>query len=182
MVCVVSRDPSAIAGAQVTVALPDAPKILQSVADVITVSGVSPLLSVVQAIEYSRGFGDNVKKLFVWMGIQQMATILPVFAMLILRMPLAISPMYAVLLSTIMSFVPGLALMCEQPDIDAIIYRKTDEEKMNGNIRVFTKMRVIVFTYLVMGCIAASAGFCAFYTSMNQMGFPVYSMYGMLNA
>lgn len=50
-----------------------------------------------------------------------MAQILPIFALIVLRIPLAISAIFMILLSCLLSILPALSLAREEPEIDIMI-------------------------------------------------------------
>jgi len=92
----------------------------------------------------------------------------------ILRIPLAISPIFMVILSLISNCIPVIALAREQPDVER--RRKTP----GANNRVIT-LKLILYSFFFLGFIATGAGYVSYYTTLNRLGFPVKSIFGMLN-
>lgn len=104
-----------------------------------------------------------------------MASIVPILATIILRIPLAISAMFMILISCIFNFIPAIALAKEKSEIPLL----SQKPKVDVHSNKIISFKLVFCSFLFTGMIASSAGFISFYTAMNSFGFPVLSLFGM---
>ncbi|EAR95651.1 E1-E2 ATPase family protein (macronuclear) [Tetrahymena thermophila SB210] len=150
----------------------------------------SDISAALEAIEEGRCYMENTKKIFALSGSTKMSQILPLLAFIILRIPLALSAMFMILLSCVTNFIPALSLAKEDPDID-ILFIKQDYQQY-GNMQKITSQPkqtsnkvatfgLFFYSYFFIGAIAAGAGFCAYFTTMNHLGFPIKSTFQLFD-
>ncbi|KAL4497971.1 hypothetical protein ABPG72_014828 [Tetrahymena utriculariae] len=147
----------------------------------------SDIQAALEAIEEGRCYMENVKKIFALSGSTKMSQILPLLAYIILRIPLALSAMFMILLSCVTNFIPALSLAKEDPDIDILLVKQNYEQ--NGKISTQPKQSsnkvatfgLFFYSYFFIGAIAAGAGFCAYFTTMNHLGFPIKSTFQLFD-
>ncbi|KAL4453713.1 hypothetical protein ABPG74_009609 [Tetrahymena malaccensis] len=150
----------------------------------------SDIQAALEAIEEGRCYMENVKKIFALSGSTKMPQILPLLAYIILRIPLALSAMFMILLSCVTNFIPALSLAKEDPDIDIILVKQ--DYQLNGNVQQISAQPkqssnkvatfgLFFYSYFFIGAIAAGAGFCAYFTTMNHLGFPIKSTFQLFD-
>lgn len=121
--------------------------------------------SIVDGIEEGRKIFDNLKKTIVYLLTSNCTEIIPFIGMVLMGLPLPLSSVFMLVICVGTDILPALSLAYEDAELDIMTRKpRTKAEHL-------VSRKLLVHSYLLMGWIATSAGFIAYFTTMQAFGF-----------
>ena len=131
--------------------------------------------SIVNGIEEGRKIFDNLKKTIVYILASNIVEICPVFAFVILGVPLPISSIFMLCIDVGTDILPAISLAYEEIELDVMTRpprKKTDH---------LVTAKLMYHAYALQSVIQAAGAFLAYFGTMHYYGFDFIGLRGMVH-
>jgi len=122
--------------------------------------------SIVSGIEEGRAIFDNLKKSIAYTLTSNIPEIMPFIVFVLLGFPLPLTTQLILAIDLGTDIFPAISFAYEPTELD-IMKRKPRDASKDRLVTV----KLIVFSYLLIGVIQAAASFFCFFSVMNDFGF-----------
>lgn len=122
--------------------------------------------SIVDGVEEGRKIFDNLGKSIAYALTPNIPELLPFLALVIFQIPVPLSPVLMIVICLGTDMWPAISLAYEYPELD-IMFRKP----RNAQTDHLVTMKLICFSYAIMGAFQTMAGFMVYFTVMYDYGF-----------
>ncbi|CAJ0559222.1 unnamed protein product, partial [Mesorhabditis spiculigera] len=130
--------------------------------------------SIVTGVEEGRIIFDNLKKSIAYVLTSNIGEVTPFISYVVFGLPLPMSLMSILLIDMGTDLWPAISLAYELPEND-IMERPPRDAKIDKLVNA----RLILFSYMHIGVMQATAGFCTYFFIMMQNGFMPWDLWGL---
>ena len=131
--------------------------------------------SIVDGIEEGRLMFDNLKKTIIYALVVNIPELVPVLAYMVLGFPTPMTTIFMLLICVVTDILPAVSYAYEKKELD-IMLRKP----RNADVDHLVTWKLLFHGYALLGVIQMFGAMYTYFYVMNDFGFPVELLFGLV--